>query len=283
MDGFINILKPQGPTASDMVVRLKKILNQKKIGHLGTLDPGACGVLPIAVGKATKLFDYLAFKRKKYRAFFTFGKTTDTLDSYGALIKEKEFAFDSQELDRALKSMCGEQMQVPPIYSALSVGGTRAYKLARKGTELDLPPRRISIYSFELVRRVEENVFCFDIECSGGTYIRSICRDLADRLGTVGYMSGLIRLASGIFSIADSCTLQEVQDNFEEFLLPVTYPLSELKICHIDECHYKNLSNGVKIKTNMPEIDLFKVYCKGEFWGVGRNEGGFLKIVYYLR
>ena len=104
MDGFINILKPQGPTASDMVVRLRGILKQKKIGHLGTLDPGACGVLPIAVGKGTKLFDFLVFKRKKYRAFFTFGKTTDTLDSFGVLVEEKDFVFDKDAMKNALQN-----------------------------------------------------------------------------------------------------------------------------------------------------------------------------------
>ena len=194
MDGFVNILKPQGPTASDMVVRLRGILKQKKIGHLGTLDPGACGVLPVAVGKGTKLFDFLVFKRKRYRAFFTFGKTTDTLDSFGSLVLEKEFVYDGTAMESALKSMEGGQMQVPPAYSALSVNGVRAYALARKGISLDLPARKVEIYSVELVRRVEDNVFCFDIECSGGTYVRSICRDLAQRLDTVGYMSGLIRL-----------------------------------------------------------------------------------------
>ena len=143
MDGFINILKPQGPTASDMVVRLRGILKQKKIGHLGTLDPGACGVLPIAVGKGTKLFDFLVFKRKKYRAFFTFGKATDTLDSFGALVEEKNFVFDKDAMKNALKSLEGVQMQIPPAYSALSVNGVRAYTLARKGVSPDLPPRRV--------------------------------------------------------------------------------------------------------------------------------------------
>ncbi len=283
MDGFVNILKPQGPTASDMVVRLRGILKQKKIGHLGTLDPGACGVLPVAVGKGTKLFDFLVFKRKRYRAFFTFGKTTDTLDSFGSLVLEKNFVYDGTAMQSALKSMEGGQMQVPPAYSALSVNGVRAYALARKGISLDLPARKVEIYSVELVRRVEDNVFCFDIECSGGTYVRSICRDLAQRLDTVGYMSGLIRLASGKFCIENSCTLKEVEENPEKCILPLTYPLNDLENYEVDDIFYRDLSNGVKIPTNMSEIDLCKVYCKGEFWGLGRNENGFLKLVYYLR
>ena len=152
MNGFINVLKPVGATASDMVVCIKHILHEKKIGHLGTLDPGASGVLPVAVGLGTKLFDFLTDKTKKYRAFFTFGKTTDTLDSYGNIVVDNGAIPSANQLQAVLSGFTGEFEQVPPVYSAKSVGGVRAYKLARNGIQVELKPRKINIYNISFTR-----------------------------------------------------------------------------------------------------------------------------------
>ena len=192
MNGFINVIKPVGATASDVVVKLKFLLQEKKIGHLGTLDPGASGVLPIAVGQATRLFDFLTDKVKYYRAFFTFGKTTDTLDAYGVLTESSDVIPDENAIKGVLTGFVGEFDQIPPVYSAKSVGGVRSYKLARSGAEVELKPKRVSIYEIRLISQKSDDTFVVDIKCSAGTYIRSLARDIAQACGTVGYMGDLI-------------------------------------------------------------------------------------------
>jgi len=280
LNGFVNVLKPCGATASDVVVKLRKILGERKIGHLGTLDPGAVGVLPIAVGNATKLFDLLTNKHKTYRAFFTFGKTTDTLDSYGKVVSTGSVPSTRAVLE-ASKAFLGEIEQVPPMYSAISVGGVRAYQLARSGNEVELKKRKVTVYSYDFVRQVDQFTYIFDITCSGGTYIRSLARDLATYVGTVGYMSGLIRLNSGCFDIADAFTLDEIEQLKEAALLPVTYPLEEYPTHHVDEKFYVKLQNGVRISA---EFDgLQKIYCKGELFGLYECVEGKLVSRYNLK
>ena len=167
MNGFVNVLKPVGATASDVVVCVKGVLGEKA-GHLGTLDPGASGVLPVAVGKATRLFDFLTDKVKRYRAFFTFGKTTDTLDSYGAVTQTTGLVPSEEQVTRACQALTGEIMQTPPAYSAISVGGVRAYKLARSGQDVQLKSRKVTVYAISMLRR-QGDAFVFDVTCSAGT------------------------------------------------------------------------------------------------------------------
>ncbi|MCX4287166.1 MAG: tRNA pseudouridine(55) synthase TruB, partial [Clostridia bacterium] len=174
MNGFINIIKPVGATASDIVVCLKNILHERKVGHLGTLDPGASGVLPVAVGQATKLFSFLTDKIKYYRAFFTFGKTTDTLDSYGIVTERNDVCVDTDIIRGVLSGFVGEFEQMPPSYSAKSVDGVRAYKLARNGVDVSLSPKKITVYEIELISKSSDDTYVFDIKCGGGTYIRSL-------------------------------------------------------------------------------------------------------------
>ncbi|MBQ7914554.1 MAG: tRNA pseudouridine(55) synthase TruB, partial [Clostridia bacterium] len=165
MNGFINVLKPAGATASDVVVCLKYVLHEKKVGHLGTLDPGACGVLPVAIGQGTKLFNLLTDKVKHYRAFFTFGKTTDTLDSYGQVTQSNGSVPTKEQLVKAIQAFCGEIDQVPPAYSAISVGGVRAYKLARGGEEIELKSRKVTVHKIELIKQKSDDTFVVDILC----------------------------------------------------------------------------------------------------------------------
>lgn len=280
MDGFINILKPVGATASDVVVCAKHVLHEK-CGHLGTLDPGAAGVLPIAVGRATKLFDFLTDKKKRYRAYFTFGKTTDTLDSYGKVSASGIVPSEAQ-LNKALELLQGKISQMPPAYSAISVGGVRAYKLARSGAEPILRQREVTIFSFELLRRHSESTFVFDIVCSAGTYIRSLARDLAALCGTVAYMSCLIRLSSGCFDIADAVTLDELRENKEKCLLGLTYPLADVDDCVLPDSLFDDLNNGRKIVCPF-ENGYRKIYCKNTFFGLARNVKGRLDLQYYLK
>lgn len=282
MNGFVNICKPVGATASDVVVCVKHILHEKA-GHLGTLDPGAAGVLPVAVGQATKLFDFLTNKVKHYRAFFSFGKTTDTLDSYGVVTDSCSVVPTFEQIKAVLPSFVGQQQQLPPVYSAISVGGVRAYKLARDGKEVELATRPVTIYRYDLISQENDNTFIFDIECSGGTYIRSLVRDLAEKLGTVGYMSGLIRLGSGNFLSCDSVTLDELRLKTTDCVLDITYPLKDLPSVVFDEALYKDIDCARKVACVDVPQGYFKVYCKGVLFGLGKNNDGFLKLDYYLK
>ena len=281
MNGFINVLKPVGATASDVVVCVKHVLQEKKVGHLGTLDPGASGVLPVAVGQGTKLFNYLTNKVKYYRAFFTFGKTTDTLDSYGEVVQSGGSVPTAEQLVETLKSFCGEIEQVPPAYSAISVGGVRAYKLARNGETVELRSRAVSIYDITLVEQRSFDTFVVDIKCSGGTYIRSLARDIATACGTVGFMSGLIRLQSGCFDIEHAYTLDEIRLLKEQCLLDVTYPLNDIEDYIVSDKLLVDLSNGRKVKCNFDGYR--KIYCQGIFFGLGKCVNGRLDLEYYLK
>ena len=282
MNGFINIIKPVGATASDIVVCLKNILHERKVGHLGTLDPGASGVLPVAVGQATKLFSFLTDKIKYYRAFFTFGKTTDTLDSYGTVTERNDVCVDTDIIRGVLSGFVGEFEQMPPLYSAKSVDGVRAYKLARNGVEVSLSPKKITVYEIELISKSSDDTYVFDIKCGGGTYIRSLARDIAKACGTVGYMSGLIRIQSGAFCLEDAYTLDEVRELKEKCLLDIRYPLKDVESDVFDDKYFDDIDFGRKIKCPF-EIGYRRIYCRDVFFGLGRNVDGILKIDYYLK
>ncbi|MCM1290014.1 MAG: tRNA pseudouridine(55) synthase TruB [Corallococcus sp.] len=281
MDGFVNVLKPVGATASDVVVCVKRVFNEKA-GHLGTLDPGASGVLPVALGRATRLFNFLTDKVKYYRAFFTFGKTTDTLDSYGVVTQKSTVLPTLEQLRSAAAKLTGSIEQLPPAYSAITVGGVRAYKLARSGAEVQLKARPVNVHRFDLLRQISADTFVFDVECSAGTYIRSLARDVAELCGAVGYMSGLIRLRSGCFAIENAFTLDEIRKNAESCMLPVMYPLADVETCVLPDALYTDLDNGRKIPCPF-EDGYRKIYCKGVFFGLGINSGGTLNLKYYLK
>lgn len=281
MNGFINVLKPVGATASDVVVCIKHVLHEKKVGHLGTLDPGASGVLPVAVGQGTKLFNFLTNKVKYYRAFFTFGITTDTLDSYGEVIESDGTVPTTEQLTEALKGFAGEIQQVPPAYSAISVGGVRAYKLARNGQTLELRSRAVQIYEISFVEQRSADTFVVDIKCSGGTYIRSLARDIANACGTVGYMSGLIRLQSGCFDIENAYTLDEIRELKEQCLVDIMYPIKDVEDYVVEDKLFDDLNNGRSVHA---EFDGYrKIYCKGVFFGLGKSVNGRLDLEYYLK
>jgi tRNA pseudouridine55 synthase len=217
MDGFINLNKPKGLTSAKALAIVKGILKSKgvltgKIGHLGTLDPDAEGVLPIAVGKATKLFEEFLTKQKVYYSIFCFGKTSDTLDASGTITETSPVIVKLDEVKKAVENYKGEISQIPPMYSAKSVNGVRAYELARKGIEVELKPKKVKIYSFEVLEELGNSRFSFRIICGGGTYIRSLARDLALDLGTVGLMEYLKREQSGDLKIENSFTLQDLRE-----------------------------------------------------------------------
>ncbi len=211
MDGIILVNKPIGMTSHDVVNQLRRILHTKKIGHCGTLDPMATGLLVVCVNKATKVLQFLMNDEKVYTAALALGKMTDTYDQEGKVIEEKDVPIlTKEEVTEVLNSFLGESMQVPPMYSALKVNGKKLYEYAREGKQVEVEPRKIVIHEIELVS-YQDSEIVFRCRCSKGTYIRSLCVDIASRLGTVGYMSALNREQVGVFSLEDSSTLEEIE------------------------------------------------------------------------
>lgn len=283
-DGVINILKPPGMTSNDVVYDVRRVLSIKKVGHTGTLDPGACGVLPVCVGKATKLFDYLVEKEKEYITEAVFGAETDTLDSYGTITKEDDIITTREDIERIIPEFVGEISQIAPMYSAVSVNGERLYKLARRGIEVERKTRKAMIYGIELLKQCAENRFLFKIRCSKGTYIRTLCSDMAHRLGTFCYVSFLLRSASGRFDLNGSVTLSELaeakENGYEDkYILPISDALDFLQEVRFsrNERIWKLLINGAGVQ-NVGEDILCRVFYDDLFMGIGERKSNFLRI-----
>lgn len=212
INGVVVLNKPTGMNSMTAVKRVQRLLGASKAGHLGTLDPFASGVLPIALGKATKLFESHLKDGKTYRAIFKFGFESDTADSEGKILTFDDVQITKEQVVEKIKEFVGEFDQMPPIYSAKKINGKKAYELAREGKEVVLKTKRITIFKFDLIQQLAKNTFLFEIVSSSGTYIRSCCTDLAKSLSTVGVMTGLIRTKSGSYDIADSVTLDEISE-----------------------------------------------------------------------
>ena len=285
MDGIIIINKGKNYTSHDVVYKVKKILNEK-IGHTGTLDPNATGVLPLLVGKGTLISKYLINHDKTYEATIKLGIQTDTADSEGKIIKEDlEVKIESEDkVKKILDSFIGKQEQIPPMYSAIKVNGKKLYEYARKGETVEISPRKIEIYNIEL-----ENIdyktkeIKFIVKCSKGTYIRSLCEDIANKLNTVGYMKELKRIQVGEFNIENSITIEELQENKEnqEYINNKIITIEKLfenkeKIV-LNEKQIKMYLNGVKLDQNKPD-DVYRIYdSNNKFIGLGIIENQKLK------
>lgn len=209
MDGILLINKTTGMTSHDVVMKIRKLLKTKKVGHCGTLDPDATGVLVICVNKATKAIQFLTADSKEYIATLSLGKSTDTYDASGKVLEEKEFN-GIKNLGEVLNSFVGKQKQLPPIYSAIKVNGKKLYEYARENKEVEIKPRDIEIKEIELLK-VEDNEITFRVLCSKGTYVRSLCVDIANKLGYPGHMKSLMRSQSGDFKLEDCFTLEDVE------------------------------------------------------------------------
>lgn len=214
MDGILVIRKEKGYTSHDVVAKLRGILHMKKIGHTGTLDPDAQGVLPVALGKATRLCEMLTDKEKTYEALLHLGIETDTQDMTGTVLSEREAAVTEEEIRTVIQSFLGDQMQVPPMYSALKVNGRKLYEIAREGKEVHREARPVHFFSFD-IREIRLPFVRFSVTCSKGTYIRTLCHDIGRALGCGGCMEELVRTKSGRFSIEESVTLSQVQQAAE--------------------------------------------------------------------
>lgn len=279
MLGVININKPTGYSSSDVVVVIRGMLRNYfgekniKVGHLGTLDIGGSGVLPIVFGKATKLFDYLSTSRKKYRAEFVFGKLTDTLDSYGEVVAVNNKSITRDEIERVLPSFIGEIDQVPPKYSRVSVGGVRGYEAMRRGGDIEMPTKKVVIYSIDILS-FNDNRLVVDVECSGGTYIRSLARDIADTVGTVAYMSWIIRLETKGLSICDSVTLDELRTDIGRYIQPIDGLIGDIK--SIDISDKRRILDGIPQRECGIKGDYIGV-IDGKVYGIVCDEAGFIK------
>lgn len=290
MDGIINILKPPGMSSHDVVYSVRRKTRIKKVGHTGTLDPNAAGVLPICIGQATKVSNYLLEDTKAYRGELCLGITTDTQDMYGTILEKNPVSCSANEIKEAVLSFVGEYEQLPPMYSALKVNGKKLYDYAREGIELERKSRRVYIYSIDIIY-IKDNKVLFDVVCSKGTYIRTLCHDIGLKLGCGGIMSFLIRTKSGVFNIEDAITLEELQghDNVEELLKPADYPLVNLPKVEIHESQRTLVLNGNKIDSryfmNSPELPintLVTVYLKEQFIGLANiksdNNNTYIKF-----
>lgn len=273
--GIILVNKPKGISSNKVVNIVKHKLKAKKCGHLGTLDLEGEGLLPVTVNKGTKLFDFFLQKDKTYEANFVFGLETDTLDTSGKVVKEKEANFTFKELEEAVKNMIGKYDQMPPLYSAKKVNGKVGYKEARNGGTLDLSPKEVEIYDFKILRQIEKNVYRFEITCSSGTYIRSIARDLAYHLGTYGSMQCILRTRCGIFCLKDAYTLDEIEKG-DFKIIPCDSVFNLPKITLNEKENFKIL-NGQVLDYGEKDGE-YKLYYDKKFLGLGEVKSGKLKM-----
>ena len=284
LDGIIILNKQKGCTSHDVVAKTKKLLKEK-VGHTGTLDPNATGVLPLLVGQGTKLSAYLIEHDKEYIATLKLGEKRDTADSEGAIIEERQIDYSvlqKENVEKILQSFIGKQEQIPPMYSAIKINGKKLYEYARKNEKIELEPRHIEIYKMDLIDIIKDTII-FKVQCSKGTYIRSLCEDIAKRLNTVGYMQDLERSRVGKFDIKDSITIEELEQNIEdsEFInqhfITIENYFKDKESIKLDEKRLSLFLNGVKLTHNLTD-DMYKIYDENnKFVGIGSVKNNLLK------
>lgn len=286
MDGIIIINKEKEYTSNDVVQIVKHTLNEK-VGHTGTLDPNAIGVLPILIGKGTKISKYLVNHDKIYDATLQLGIKTDTADGEGQILEEKNVDKNillEQNINKILQSFIGKQTQTPPMYSAIKVNGKKLYDYARKGEKIEVPVRNIEIYNLELNKiDLKNNQIEIRIECSKGTYIRTLCEDIAKRLGTIGYMKELNRIQVGEFNIKNSIKIKELKANknnsdyLKENIISLEKVLENKEKIALSQKQLEVFLNGVKIKSNCKD-GIYRIYDdKKNFIGTGISQNNNLK------
>ena len=281
MDGVINVYKEKGFTSHDVVAKMRGILKQKKIGHTGTLDPAAEGVLPVCLGKGTRLCDLLTDKSKTYRAVMRLGVETDTQDTTGQILRECPVQVTEEDVRREVLRFVGDYDQIPPMYSALKVNGKKLYELARKGQEVARKPRRITIHALELLEQVSETDYLLRCRCSKGTYIRTLCHDIGQLLGCGGTLYALRRTMAAGFTETQAVTLEQVQAQGTSLLLPtdslfrgspaLTLPAGTAE---------KRVRCGNPITLPATPDGTYRVYSQeGQFLCLSRASGGTLTSI----
>ena len=283
-NGIISIDKPQGWTSQDVTARLRRVFNTRRIGHGGTLDPMATGVLPVFVGRATRGVEFFEHATKTYEATLRLGITTDTEDMTGTVLSRQEVQITQADFEAVLPRFRGEILQVPPMYSALKVNGQKLYDLARKGREVERQPRPITIHRLELLEFTGEEARIV-VECSKGTYIRTLCKDIGEALGCGGCMASLRRTQAGEYTIADSIPLEKLLAESEQGL-PVEHYLKKVDSmfashpeANLTAFQERRCRNGNAFPTDLPE-GTYRVYGEnGEFLALCKAEGGVMSTI----
>lgn len=284
MNGFLNILKPPGMTSAAVVAMVRRATGEKRVGHAGTLDPEASGVLPVMIGKAARLFDYLVDKEKEYVAEAAFGQATDTQDATGCVIAEGDAYPDLEQVREAAQTLVGDIWQRPSMYSAIKKDGTPMYERARRGEEVEVPLRQVHVESIDVRAEMPNHGFLMTIRCGRGTYIRSICNDLGEKLGCPAHMRFLLRSMSGAFDLSTAMTLEEMQAHAEagtlkDNLIALDSPLQYIPFVTVPSRYHKLVINGAKIPTNNTDIKEnvpLRIYHRDAFWGMAVREGDML-------
>lgn len=294
MDGIINVNKETGYTSNDVIAILRGILRMKKIGHTGTLDPDATGVLPVCLGKATRAAQLLTASEKEYEARLCFGFETDTQDLSGKVTRSRSYVFSGQKFYEAVRQLTGEIDQTPPMYSAIKVGGVRLYDLAREGIEVERRSRKVRIEEIE-VRELNEKGARIRVRCSKGTYIRTLCEDLGRKAGCLACMTSLCRLRSGPFTLAESLKLEEIrrlqrEGTLESRILPVDRMFAHLPSYRVPEDLDRRLLNGNSLLLELEHLaegEKIRIYnSQGQFAAlyeaVGEENGAVLCKAYKM-
>lgn len=286
MDGYINLLKPPGMTSSDAVVRVRRLLPRgERVGHGGTLDPDASGVLPILVGRAARLFDYLIDKKKVYLAELMLGVRTDTQDSLGVVTRVMPVTAGEAEVRAAIPRFVGEIDQVPPAFSAIQRDGKRMYELARAGREVELLPRRVRVEAIDYVDSPARGVHRLRVACGKGVYIRTLIDDLGEAVGDGAHMTFLLREAAGWFGVADALAIEELEAMAAEgrlcdALTPMDAPLGHMPLIRYRESLLRAAKNGLPLPSTeaLPEGEPIRVYVGDRFAGVGERKGAEVRF-----
>lgn len=278
MDGIINFFKPRGMTSHDAVYFFRRLLKTKRVGHTGTLDPNATGVLPICIGKATRISEYLLEVEKEYIGELTLGVSTDTQDLDGKVIDTSDVLVSKEDVENSFSKFRGSISQIPPMYSALKHNGKKLYELAREGKTIERKPRHAEIYKLDILNNEENRKILFYTKCSRGTYIRTLCEDIGADLKTLGHMSYLIRVGVGPFKIEESLSMEYLSsiepEKIQKLILPVDKGVEYFHELIVPDSLYNRLINGVPLEMNTSE-DLsiekrYRVYSKNQFIGIGR-------------
>ena len=274
--GFLNIAKPPACTSHDVVDAIRRLLGQRRVGHAGTLDPLACGVLVIGVGHGTRLIEYLADTRKMYHARILLGSTTTTDDSAGDLLRERPVNVDAATVRAALEQFSGTIAQVPPAYAAVHVQGTRAYVRARRGEAVTLTPRHVTIFDLELLE-LRLPRLSLEVECSTGTYVRALARDLGEALGCGAHLEALTRTHVGPFALEDAVPLHALADRaadqgWDTVMLPLDWPLRQWPACHLSAEEATQVMNGMRVAVS-------GAVCPGQFARAYDPQGSLLAVL----
>ena len=288
MNGFLNILKPPGMTSAAVVAVVKRLTGEKRVGHAGTLDPEAAGVLPVMIGRAARLFDYLVDKEKAYVAEVAFGYATDTQDATGVVIEAGTDYPSREQIRAAADQLTGDILQRPSMYSAIKQDGVAMYERARRGETVEVPLRQVHVESITLHEETPNHGMLMTVRCGRGTYIRSICDDLGKLTGCPAHMRFLLRSQSGVFTLDTGMTIEEMTDHRDagtlaDNLLPLDWPSQHIRRVDVPSFLKKQVANGVKLPVkrvasaaDTAEGQAVRIYLEDQFWGMAVREGEML-------